>query len=564
MNFINTDTSLFGTGAWRKGNGVITPASGKPNVLLCYPKTGMDFGSTIAPPHSLLTIAAPILETGYSVAILDQRDKPITRDVLNNLISSDLICVGISTMTGTQIRNALGIINIVRELTDGSVPLVWGGPHPSVAPIETIEDENVDIVVIGEGEVPFLNLVKTLDAKTSLHDVPGIMFQDGSEIIKNDEPPLMDVEELLPVPWELINVERYVHRDMYLRDKTRVLDLGQTSRGCPFNCGFCSSASIRQRKWRDMSVDKALDMIERDVHRFNLDGIWLRDDEFYIKRKRAHAIFEGVVERDLNIGFYTSGTRADVLNKAKPDELKLMRRAGAHTLKIGAESGSQRILDLMQKGTTVEQTIEANLKCKEYGFNPAYALMIGYPTETFEEMDQTIDLAFRLRKDYSKAQTETIAQYTAMPGTPDFHMAIMHGLKPPKNLREWADWLFDDYDFEGRRSPWFTKRERIYMGNISYSSILSNAFENVSGTKGNWLTRPIRKAGASLVGRFYRWKLKNKIYRFAPELGLVRYLRQIMFYGKGANPFTTWAKYIGIHLDADEQRQGIQAKGWSR
>jgi radical SAM superfamily enzyme YgiQ (UPF0313 family) len=374
----------------------------------------------------------------------------------------------------------------------------------------------------------------------------------------------MDVETLLPIPWELINVERYVHRDMYLRDKTRVLDLGQTSRGCPFDCGFCSSAAIRQRKWRDMSVEKALEMIERDVRRFKLDGIWLRDDEFYIKRKRAHAIFEGIVARDLNIGFYTSGTRADVLNKAKPEELVLMRRAGAHTLKIGAESGSQRVLDLMQKGITVEQTIEANLKCREYGFNPAFALMIGYPTETFDEMNQTIDLAFRLRADNPRAQTETIAQYTAMPGTPDFKMAMMHGLRPPETLRGWADWLFDDYDFEGRRSPWYTKEERIYMGNISYTSILSNAFENVSGTKGNGLTRPIRKMFSEIVGRIYRWKLKHKMYRVAPELALVRYLRHKMFYGKNTSPFTTWAKYIGIHVDSHEQRQRIQARGWSR
>jgi radical SAM superfamily enzyme YgiQ (UPF0313 family) len=524
----------------------------------------MDFGSTVAPPHALMTIAAPIMEAGYNVSILDQRDQPITLEDIRSMVSDELLCVGISAMTGTQIRNALRIAGMVRELTDGSVPIVWGGPHPSVVAEQTLEDDFVDIVVVGEGEVPFLGLVKALDAKSDLRDVPGIMYMDGDERVFTGEPPLLDVEKLLPVPWETINVERYVHRDMYLRNKTRVLDIGQSSRGCPFDCGFCSSASIRKRKWRSMSVEKTLDFMEEDVKRFNLDGFWLRDDEFYIKRKRAAAIFEGMLTRDLNVGFYTSGTRVDVFNKAKKDEIELMKRAGAHTLKFGAESGSQRILDLMQKGITVEQTIEANIKCRESGINPAFALLIGYPTETFEEMDKTIDLAFRLRADNPRAQTEAVSQYTALPGTPDFQMAKMYGLKEPSSLRGWADWLFDDYDLTGRRSPWFSEKERMHMGHITYMSILSNALENVGGTQGNWFMRPLRKFSAIAIGRVYRWKLKRKMYKFAPELKFVRYLRHRLFYGKKQNPFTIWAKYIGIHLDETEAKQTFQARGWSR
>ena len=105
----------------------------KPNILFLYPKTGMDFGSTIAPPHALLTVAAPLLKAGYSVKLLDQRAHIITEQILKNYLSSDTICVGISTMTGTQIRNALILAQMVRNLTDGKIPIVWGGCHPSVA-----------------------------------------------------------------------------------------------------------------------------------------------------------------------------------------------------------------------------------------------------------------------------------------------------------------------------------------------------------------------------------------------------------------------------------------------
>jgi anaerobic magnesium-protoporphyrin IX monomethyl ester cyclase len=277
----------------------------QPNVLLLYPKTGMDFGSTIAPPHALLAVAAPLLKAKYTVTLLDQRTQAITAETLKAFISDDLICIGISTMTGTQVRHALHLAAMCREVTGGRVPLAWGGCHPSVLPEQTARHKDVDIVIIGEGDETFLELVEALDNKANLHTIKGIAFKSGERIIQTDPRPLVDVEKLLPVPWELVDVEQYIHHDMYLQESARALDIGQTSRGCPFQCGFCSSAAIRQRKWRAMSAEKRLAMITDTVRRFNLNGIWLRDDEFYIDRARANAICEGVIRNDLNIAFYT-------------------------------------------------------------------------------------------------------------------------------------------------------------------------------------------------------------------------------------------------------------------
>ncbi len=98
------------------------------------------------------------------------------------------------------------------------------------------------------------------------------MYKDGGKSVRTESRPLTDVEELVPVPWELVDVEKYIHKDMYLKKRHRVLDLGQTSRGCPYQCGFCCSATIRKRKWRPMSVEKSFNMILDGIRRFRLDG----------------------------------------------------------------------------------------------------------------------------------------------------------------------------------------------------------------------------------------------------------------------------------------------------
>lgn len=505
-------------------------AAQKPNIILIYPKTGMDFGSTVAPPHAVLSVAAPLDKLGYTIAILDQRTQHITPELLKGLISDETICIGLSSMTGTQVKNALRITRMARELTDGKIPIVWGGTHPTVLPEQTVSHPDIDIVCVGEGELTFTALIKALEDKTPLKDVQGIVYKDGGLIFRTGDRPLMDIEDLLPVPWHLVDVEHYIHRDMYVKNRSRVLDIGQTSRGCPFRCGFCSSASIRGRKWRAMSADKALDMIETNVRKFNLDGLWLRDDEFYIDRKRAFSITEGMINKNIDVSFYTSGTRVDVFLGATDDELLSMKRAGAHTLKFGAESGSQRVLDLMQKGITPEMTHKANLRCMRLGFVPAFGLVIGYPTETFDDIDMTIDMAYALKKENPEAQLETMAQFTPLPGTPSFALALEHGLKPPQSLEGWCEWLFDDYDLEGLKLPWYNRNERQWIGNISYMSILGNALGNALDGVRSTPMRLMLKSVSRPASAYFRYRLHNKMYRNVPELALVRYLRRKLFY----------------------------------
>lgn len=499
------------------------------DIVLIYPKTGMDMGSTVAPPHSLLAISAPAYKSGYRIKIIDMRTTSNWKEIIKNSTSSDTICFGVTAMTGTQIYFALQAAEFIRKV-NANVPIIWGGPHPTILPEQTLKHPLVDIVVIGEADFSFLELVEALQKKESLWKVEGIGYKNGKEIVITPHRLLPNVEDLLPTPWDLINVEDYIHTDFYIKKGQRTLDIGQTSRGCPYNCGFCSSASIRERKWRAMSPEKSLEMLLEPVKRFNLTGIWIRDDEFYIDRNRVVKICEGLIKEAKDIRWYTSGTRVNNFNKLSEEDIKLIKKSGADTLKFGAESGNNRILKLINKGITVEEIIKANYKAKQYGIIPAYALMIGFPTETFEEINNTIDLGYRLQDIYSSAQLETISTYTALPGTPMYSLAIEHGLVPPDNLEGWINWVLDDYDIEGKKIPWYNYKQRIAIGNISYLSILANAMHNLAGSVRDRRIRWLFKTFNFITRPYFKYRLKHKLYYNIPEMIMARFIRKKLLY----------------------------------
>lgn len=505
------------------------------DIVLIFPKTGFDVGATVAPPHSLLTIAAPLKNSGYKIKIIDQRVNSNWKDELMLELKSNPICIGISSMTGSQINFALEAARLVRqEAKNEKLPIVWGGPHPSILPAETLENEFVDIVVIGEGDVTFFELVRALEDKRSLKEIRGVAYKENGRVVLTTVRELLDVETLLPTPWELLGIEKYIHPDFYLKKTNRTLDIGQTSRGCPYLCGFCCSATLRKRQWRHMSIKKSLDMIISNVERFRLDGIWLRDDNFYVDSERTRAICQGMIDAKIKIDWYSSGTRVDSFLKLSNETIKAMKDSGAHVLKFGAESGSDRILDLMKKGINIEQTFQANIKARKHGIRPAFAFMAGFPTETFEEVHMTVNAMRRLIRENPDAELESISIYTALPGTPMYDLAIKNGMRPPESLEGWSGWNFQEYA-EERKNPWFNDKDRKALGNLSYICTIAFVVANLTRTINKPLLRALAKVIVLPVTRYFRFRFNHKLYRFAPELKIISYLRRKIFDKAGFN-----------------------------
>ena len=178
-------------------------------VVLVYPHIieGWQARPRMAMPMSLLCIATPVMNAGYDVKIIDQRVEPRWESILRQELQKDPLCVGVSSMTGPQLRHALDISKMVKEY--GNSPVIWGGTHASLLPDQTLKNENIDIVVQGEGEETFPELVEALDGKRPLSTVKGIWYKENGHIKNTGMRPFIDLNKQPPLPYHLIDLKKY-------------------------------------------------------------------------------------------------------------------------------------------------------------------------------------------------------------------------------------------------------------------------------------------------------------------------------------------------------------------
>ncbi|HUV45173.1 MAG TPA: cobalamin-dependent protein, partial [Dehalococcoidales bacterium] len=219
----------------------------------------------------MLAISSFLEQAGYDIVIVSSNlsDRP-TEDVLESCRNAT--CLGITAMTGYQITDGLEIARSVKERYP-DLPVVWGGRHPTLEPDGTIKSPYVDILVRGQGERTFAELVHSLAEGKSLGNVAGISYERFGEILHNPGRPLEDVNDFPPMPYHLIDVERSIYSNAF---SNRVLNY-VSSYGCPFRCGFCSEQTVWERRWLALRTDRMVEDIEGLVKDYGVDTIALAD-----------------------------------------------------------------------------------------------------------------------------------------------------------------------------------------------------------------------------------------------------------------------------------------------
>lgn len=380
------------------------------------------FMGVIAPPLGIAYMAGVLQKNHIDVEILDASAEDMDfKDVEKELLKRKPDLVALTALTPT-IGRALETAQVVKETLPDSI-VVMGGYHPTFNFIETLEDENVDIVIRGEGEYIMLNLVQALENQSSLHDVKGIVFEDknSKEIVVNPEAPLIQDLDELPFPaLNLLPMKKYRLLDMDTHMTTMI-----TTRGCPMQCSFCSSAAMHGKKIRERSVENIVDEIEYLKTNYDIDTIAFMDDTFTLKKRKVMAICDEILKRNIEI-MWGCTSRVDTLDEKL---LKKMKEAGCITIFIGVESADQQQLDNMCKNTTIAKIENAFKIAHKLKIRTIASVALGMPGDTKEIMNKTVKFVHKLKPNYA-----IYSLATPYPGTRFYKEAF------EKNLIKIKDW----------------------------------------------------------------------------------------------------------------------------
>jgi radical SAM superfamily enzyme YgiQ (UPF0313 family) len=453
-------------------------------------------------PLSLVYVATP-LRHDYRIKIVDQRiDKDWRNTLTKELSGNDVICAGISSMTGPQISGGLETASIIKQ-SKPEVPVVWGGVHPSLLPEKTIKDDMVDIVVKGDGEKTFQELVHALQAGEDKRGVKGIIYKDGKSIIKTPMREQFPLRDLGTLAYDLVEVERY--KSTMLWTKRRSLPI-ITSRGCPHKCGYCYNTEFGHKKWTSLSPERTVTNIRYLVNTYDLSGVFLLDDNFFVDLKRAKRICETIIKSNLNIHIYNANCRADTIVRMDRELLTLIKRAGFNQLYIGVESGSDEVLDSIGKGITVGQVLLANKRLKDFGIRPFYSFMAGFPYETIEDVKKTLSLMRCLLRENPEAIVYKLQLFTPFPGTELFHLASKLGMKYPEDLKGWAQYNYDKINYDR-----FDAGHKKFLEDSHYYSTFLDSKINIDRTQ-------YTKLVANLYSKFLGLRIDHACYSLMWEL----------------------------------------------
>lgn len=394
------------------------------------------------PPLGLMYLGAVLRENGFSVEIYDGTFSDSPERILRRLDTGPRPKVaGVFAMNSFR-DDALETIRLFKER---GITVFAGGPDPSIYDEEYLRG-GVDVVVRGEGEVAILQLLAAYQvrpgeaglprppADDALREISGVSFLDREVTLARapDRAASKTMDDLPTPAYDLIDLPKYVHEWRRVHGYSSVQFM--TSRGCPFSCSWCARP-IFGRRYRQYGPERAAEEVRMLTEQYGVEHLWLFDDTFVVRREWVEAFCRAIVERQVTVRWECLA-RVDLVDY---DLLAQMKAAGCERINFGFESGSQRVLDGMKKGTTVEDARRVAADMHQIGITMGGYVLMGYPGEEWEDIEKTIALIRDIQPvDYSTSVA------MPMPGTEFF--SLVKDMMTEE--RQWAEHDPDDIIWE--------------------------------------------------------------------------------------------------------------------
>ncbi|MEM2561963.1 MAG: radical SAM protein [Candidatus Bathyarchaeia archaeon] len=361
----------------------------------------------------ILYLASVLRREDFDVSVIDCQALGVSYDyVAKKLLKERPDIVGITSTTLTY-KPALRLARIAKAARNDCL-VVLGGCHVTFWDTQALNEcQSVDVIVRKEGELTMLDIAERIQVGDGLDNVLGITFRRNGEIIRNPDRPYIENLDELPFPaHDLLPID-------HLRRTGGLIFPVMTSRGCIFWCEFCTAVRMFGRKYRARSPRNIADELELLENEYSAEEVAFCDDLFTLDQERTRKLCMEIIRRGMKLK-WTCGTRVDMVSR---DLLQLMKKAGCIGVWFGVESGSQGMLDKMQKNISVRQTVRAFKWAREIGLRTLAQVILGYPGETEGTAWETI----RLVETISPDEVGFYNVATPFPGTPLYDIAVEKG-----------------------------------------------------------------------------------------------------------------------------------------
>ena len=432
-----------------------------------------------------LYLISVLEKSGFEGRLFDAR---IDRFAFRELLAFDPDIVGVSAVTAGYL-GGLRLATAIRRKFPG-VPIVFGGPHPSIFPEEVVRQASVDYVLLGESETSFPELCRRLADRdispASLHEVANLTFKTNDEVVLNNRAALLSSEDLENLPWPAfhrMNMDAYFAgtqaHGLFSRGR-RILPL-MSSRGCPCGCTFC--CRVMGAKIRSRSVESVMSEVRFLTDTYGIDELYFEDDNFTIQRARALEILDRLAAFRPAIHLkFANGVRVDTIDV---EILQAMGKARVYSLSFGIESGCSATLSKMKKNLNLEQVKENILLAKSMGFLVGANCIIGYPGETLHDIEESLSFFFNLPLD-----SMAIVNLVPFPGTEVRDMCEKEGYLT-EEAENWDNYYFSiSNPIPLIETPCLSKKELV--------AVIRKAYRRMY-LRPQWLWRSVRHLSARQI-----------------------------------------------------------------
>lgn len=418
----------------------------KREIILVNPSLSYDgkvHVGHVYPATAIMIFAAILKKAGYSVKIIDGNLFNISGTTASILsaVNKDTLFVGFSFMS-SQTSWVWCVAKSIKEIHH-KLKIVLGGPHPTIFPEQAIKEDFVDIVAINEFAGSIVALANALNGHASLDFVPGIIFKDNGTIVKTKSYIEDDISQIPFIDFSLLNHTHYSTNNVVTHGYSLPVKAPRvypilTGLGCAYKCSFCVN-SILARRYRYRQAVEIVERIEFLIKEYGADFIMFMDEDFFINKERIYKFLDLVERKKLHF-FWRPWLRVDHFNKdyINADLAERLEKNGMLFAVMGAESGSQNILNDISKGIKLEQTINAAEILKNTNIIPRFSFMVGLPGETESDIRATYRFAIKLRKINPLVDTPVMT-FRLYPGSHLYERAkVQYGYKEPQSFLEWS------------------------------------------------------------------------------------------------------------------------------